>query len=63
MDFLSKKILTSFAVYAPIQRNLMPPKHKPIKVEKKLGRNEKCNCGSGKKYKHCCLNQKSKSDK
>ena len=22
--------------------------------EKKIGRNEKCPCGSGKKYKHCC---------
>jgi len=22
---------------------------------KKTGRNEKCNCGSGKKYKKCCL--------
>jgi uncharacterized protein YecA (UPF0149 family) len=21
----------------------------------KQGRNEKCACGSGKKYKHCCL--------
>ena len=21
---------------------------------KKIGRNEKCPCGSGKKYKHCC---------
>ena len=21
---------------------------------KKVGRNEKCPCGSGKKYKHCC---------
>ena len=21
---------------------------------KKIGRNEKCFCGSGKKYKHCC---------
>ena len=20
----------------------------------KLGRNDPCNCGSGKKYKHCC---------
>jgi preprotein translocase subunit SecA len=25
----------------------------PIKVEKKVGRNELCPCGSGKKYKHC----------
>ena len=23
------------------------------KVEKKVGRNEKCPCGSGKKFKHC----------
>ena len=22
--------------------------------KKKVGRNEKCPCGSGKKYKHCC---------
>lgn len=22
------------------------------------GRNSKCKCGSGKKYKNCCLNQK-----
>ncbi len=27
---------------------------KPIKVEKKIGRNELCPCGSGKKYKFCC---------
>lgn len=26
----------------------------PIKVEKKQGRNDPCNCGSGKKYKQCC---------
>jgi preprotein translocase subunit SecA len=25
----------------------------PIKVEKKIGRNDPCPCGSGKKYKHC----------
>ena len=26
-----------------------------IRVEKKPGRNEPCHCGSGKKYKKCCL--------
>ncbi|MFV0464667.1 MAG: SEC-C metal-binding domain-containing protein [Lachnospiraceae bacterium] len=25
-----------------------------VHVEKKVGRNDKCPCGSGKKYKHCC---------
>lgn len=29
------------------------PKEKPEK-KKKIGRNEPCPCGSGKKYKHCC---------
>ncbi|NLA24518.1 MAG: preprotein translocase subunit SecA [Bacteroidales bacterium] len=27
--------------------------NQPVKVEKKVGRNEPCPCGSGKKYKHC----------
>ena len=28
----------------------------PIKKEEKISRNAPCPCGSGKKYKHCCLN-------
>ncbi len=28
-------------------------KPQPVKVEKQVGRNEPCPCGSGKKYKHC----------
>lgn len=31
--------------------------NKPIVKEKKIGRNEPCPCGSGKKYKKCCLNK------
>ncbi|MBW1698137.1 MAG: SEC-C domain-containing protein [Deltaproteobacteria bacterium] len=27
---------------------------KPKKAEKKVGRNEPCPCGSGRKYKKCC---------
>ena len=27
--------------------------NKVIKEEKKVGRNERCPCGSGKKFKHC----------
>lgn len=30
-----------------------PKKMQPIKVGDKVGRNEPCPCGSGKKYKHC----------
>lgn len=34
------------------------PENKYLKKEvpKKLGKNSKCGCGSGRKYKHCCLN-------
>jgi len=28
---------------------------KPYKAPKKIGRNDPCPCGSGKKYKKCCL--------
>ena len=29
--------------------------HQPIVKEKKVGRNDPCPCGSGKKYKKCCM--------
>ena len=35
-----------------LERLQNPPK--PVTVEKKIGRNEPCPCGSGKKYKKCC---------
>jgi len=30
-----------------------PQKTEPVRVEKKIGRNDPCPCGSGKKYKQC----------
>ena len=38
---------------APPQTFAPNTKRQPIKVEKKIGRNEPCPCGSGKKYKKC----------
>jgi len=29
-------------------------KAKPVRTGPKVGRNDPCPCGSGKKYKHCC---------
>jgi len=37
---------------APTTSNLKPETF--VRDERKIGRNEKCPCGSGKKYKHCC---------
>ena len=36
-------------------------KKQPVKVEKKAGPNDPCPCGSGKKYKKCCM-QKDKAE-
>ena len=49
-------------VYVPVPKKSAPAakaqageekKRRPIKKEKKLGPNDPCWCGSGKKYKHC----------
>lgn len=33
-----------------------------LKYHKKVGRNEQCPCGSGKKYKNCCYEKDKKED-
>lgn len=35
--------------------NLFPPSFTIIRDQPKIGRNDPCPCGSGKKYKKCCL--------
>ncbi|ACB86123.1 SEC-C metal-binding domain-containing protein [Natranaerobius thermophilus] len=37
------------------KKHIPNQKNKPRRVGKKIGRNEPCPCGSGKKYKKCCL--------
>ncbi len=36
------------------QTNQVNTKSTFVRDNKKIGRNEQCHCGSGKKYKHCC---------
>ncbi|WP_430822371.1 preprotein translocase subunit SecA [Carboxylicivirga sp. N1Y90] len=38
---------------APGEGPKKPERIEPVRVEKKVGRNEPCPCGSGKKYKQC----------
>lgn len=37
---------------------LAPPPVWPVRTEPKVGRNDLCTCGSGKKYKKCCIDAK-----
>lgn len=48
---LSRPDYTSSNTGSPEQQE--QPKAQPIRVEKKVGRNDLCPCGSGKKFKQC----------
>ncbi len=48
---LSKDEQKQFFRNSPI----LPPPKTPIVKEQEPGRNDPCKCGSGKKYKKCCL--------
>ena len=36
------------------RQSIQPPAYIPVRVTPKIGRNDTCTCGSGKKYKKCC---------
>jgi preprotein translocase subunit SecA len=40
-----------------LERRSMPQQRMPVHAAKKAGRNDPCPCGSGKKYKKCCLRE------
>lgn len=39
-----------------VDPGVLGKKPKPVRVERKPGRNAPCDCGSGRKYKKCCGN-------
>ena len=55
LDFVT--ILMNLTVVTEQPQEKIEPKQsivEQIKSGKKMGRNEPCSCGSGKKFKHCC---------
>lgn len=48
-------------IQSPMQGQARPqselPKQEPIRATEKVGRNDACPCGSGKKYKNCCMKE------
>ena len=51
---ISQKEQSGFRTFTP-DIKVSPPRNIPF-VHPKVGRNDPCPCGSGKKYKHCCGN-------
>ena len=52
LDFVT--ILMNLKVVTEQQEENKKSMVDQIKSSKKIGRNEPCSCGSGKKFKHCC---------
>jgi preprotein translocase subunit SecA len=50
---VSKPELAQAANGVPVDDTRELQKTQPIRVENKIGRNDPCPCGSGKKYKNC----------
>lgn len=45
--------------YQKLKENFIPGNvEQVINSSPKVGRNDPCPCGSGKKFKHCCINKK-----
>jgi len=51
-DFIT--FLNNLEVVEKKEEEIKPTRNDPKYSGKKIGRNEPCFCGSGKKYKHCC---------
>ena len=60
VDDTVRDLVVKNSARKPVQEKKAAPapqhivKKEPVKVGKKVGRNDPCPCGSGKKYKHCC---------
>lgn len=48
------EFIRSIGGYGPYNKWL---KDNPVVSKEKIGRNDKCPCQSGKKYKKCCINK------
>ena len=59
-DYYNKTMYSSATVlfcsdaFSEVFNIISVPKDKPSETTQKVGRNEPCPCGSGKKYKNCC---------
>ena len=51
----AKKILAKLQI--AVEQSEKAKRARPAVKKEEVGRNDLCPCGSGKKYKNCCLNK------
>lgn len=56
-DFIVKEADRRKEVHRRIMKEFNKRRQEAVQFKsKRIGRNEKCPCGSGKKFKKCCMN-------
>lgn len=55
LQLLTAGILQMYRYFAPMRAQAAQPAQTFVRSQPKIGRNEPCPCGSGKKYKQCCM--------
>ncbi len=55
--FIFQNPYKDFNLYEDVTKKQMSEVVVPVRTEEKIQRNSPRPCGSGKKYKHCCINK------
>jgi len=50
-----EQVITTWSGYKEEEDDLTSEKEEPFHAGTKIGRNDPCPCGSGKKFKKCCF--------
>jgi uncharacterized protein YecA (UPF0149 family) len=56
-QFSSPTVLYSSKAFSILMENADKAQTVKPQIDKNVGRNDPCPCGSGKKYKKCCLTE------
>lgn len=55
LEMVSDSLKEIYVYFAPMRAQSASPAEPVVRGEAKIGRNDPCPCGSGKKYKQCCM--------
>ncbi|MBM0105283.1 UPF0149 family protein [Steroidobacter sp. S1-65] len=57
LELMAEGVAEMYDYFLPMRAQPAPPAQPFVRDQPKVGRNEPCPCGSGKKYKQCCMTQ------
>lgn len=55
LHMMAAGVMQMYRYFAPMRAQGAQSTQPFVRAQRKIGRNEPCPCGSGKKYKQCCM--------